>query len=141
MDPSIQGALADWYRAAGGRLRRRLRDDGIPASRIRLVASADCRYVGQGYELNVPLDGAAGSALRSAAGDFHLLHAAAYDHANPEEPVEIVTVRLSAFGALPRPAPATTRRGARKAPAASAGGTRPLLLPGHRGRMRARVFR
>jgi N-methylhydantoinase A len=141
MDPSIQGTLSDWYHTAGDRLRRRLRDDGIPASRIRVVASADCRYVGQGYELNVPLDGAAGPALRRAAADFHRLHAAAYDHANPGERVEIVTVRLSAFGALHRPAPATTRRGARTVPAAAARETRPLLLPGHRGRVRARVLR
>jgi N-methylhydantoinase A len=141
LEPGVHADLLSWYRAAAARLRERLRDDGIAPSRIRLVPTADCRYVGQGYELSVPLDGLSAAALRRVAGDFHRLHAATYDHANLTEPVEVVTVRLSAFGALAHPEPAPARRGTRAPAAEAVTGSRRVRLPGERGAVRARVLR
>src|SRR5437764_641622 len=35
-------------------VRRQLLSDGLAASKIKIIRAADCRYVGQGYELRVP---------------------------------------------------------------------------------------
>ncbi|HKQ65664.1 MAG TPA: hydantoinase/oxoprolinase family protein [Methylomirabilota bacterium] len=74
------------------------------AGEVMLARSADARYVGQGYEVTVPvplgrLDGAALARVRST---FHEVYAARYGYANPAEPVEIVTWKLSAVGGSPR---------------------------------------
>src|SRR5206468_11550476 len=71
---------------------------------ITVARSADARYVGQGYELTVPvppgeLDAPALARVRAA---FDGLYAARYGYANPSEPVEVVTWKLSAVGGSPR---------------------------------------
>jgi len=75
--------------------------------------SADVRYTGQGYELNVSLDGegnsrrdagAASSLAASSArmiADFHAAHQRRYGYAHPRREVEIVTLRLRARLASP----------------------------------------
>jgi N-methylhydantoinase A len=97
----------------------------VRAGEIALVRTADARYVGQGYELNVPvpagrLDAAALARVRAS---FDEIYAARYGYANPGEPVEVVTWKLSAVGGTPRAALAKlpprsgegTRKGVRRA--------------------------
>jgi len=79
----------------------RLRRDGVAAGAIRLAASADCRFLGQGYELSVPLPVPGQRGVAALPGLFRELHLRTYGHANPDQEVEVVNVRLSAFGALP----------------------------------------
>jgi N-methylhydantoinase A len=74
------------------------------AGEIAIARSADARYVGQGYELTVPvpagpLDGNALARVRRAFDD---VYAARYGYAQPGEPVEVVTWKLSAIGGAPR---------------------------------------
>ncbi|HZN53017.1 MAG TPA: hydantoinase/oxoprolinase family protein [Methylomirabilota bacterium] len=74
------------------------------AGEVTVVRSADARYVGQGYEVTVPipagrLDSAALARMRAS---FDEVYAARYGYASPEEPVEIVTWKLSAIGGSPR---------------------------------------
>jgi N-methylhydantoinase A len=57
-----------------------------------LTRFADCRYLGQGYELTVPANGA-GSAIARA---FHRVHAERFGHADEERTVEVVNSRLVA---------------------------------------------
>jgi N-methylhydantoinase A/oxoprolinase/acetone carboxylase beta subunit len=71
---------------------------------VTVVRSVDARYVGQGYELTVPvpagrLDAAALARVRAS---FDEIYAARYGYANAAEPVETVTWKLSAIGAAPR---------------------------------------
>jgi N-methylhydantoinase A len=78
--------------------------DSAGGGDVRVVRSADARYVGQGYELNVPvppgrLDAAALARLRAS---FDEIYAARYGYANPREPVELVTWKLSAVGGVAR---------------------------------------
>ncbi len=68
------------------------------------------RYHGQAFELVVPWGdvtraGHAGALLAR----FHALHAQRFSYANPDDPVEIVTLRLTATGQLPQ-----ARRGQRR---------------------------
>jgi N-methylhydantoinase A len=78
--------------------------DAAVATTVTLVRSVDARYVGQGYELTVPvpqgtLDTAALGRIRAA---FDEIYAARYGYANPSEPVETVTWKLAAVGGAPR---------------------------------------
>jgi N-methylhydantoinase A len=76
----------------------------IPRERRALLRAADVRYRRQAYELTVPLaDGPiTRSGLDRLAADFHEKHRQTYGHANPAEPVQLVNVRLTAIGRLPR---------------------------------------
>ncbi len=79
--------------------------DGIPAERRVLQLSADLRYVGQAFELVVPWgDVVPGpDTLAALVEAFHALHRQRFSYANPADPVDIVTLRLTATGRLPAP--------------------------------------
>jgi N-methylhydantoinase A len=80
----------------------------IPPERRALLGSVDLRYRRQAYELTVPLsDGPVTRAsLDRVAAAFHDKHRQAYGHANPEETVQLVNLRLTAIGRLPGHRPA-----------------------------------
>lgn len=96
-------ALAMWLEETAGAMRARIAADGIPAADVRIIASADCRYVGQGYELSVTLPARTPEALAGLASAFASLHRRTYGHYDPDGEVEVVTLRLSAFGPLHHP--------------------------------------
>ena len=83
----------------------RLDADAIPAHEHHIELAADMRYKGQAFELTVParslqLDEATLSAL---IADFHDLHRQRFSYSNPGSAVEIVSLRVSAIGRLPKP--------------------------------------
>ena len=63
----------------------------------RLQRSADLRYEGQSYELNVPWF------ADNMAEPFHAEHQRIYGYARPGAPVEVVTIRLRAVRETPKP--------------------------------------
>jgi len=71
---------------------------------VTLLRSADARYSGQGYELNValPPDALGPAHLTRFRAAFDEAYAARYGFASPGEPVEIVNWKLSAVAAGPR---------------------------------------
>jgi N-methylhydantoinase A len=103
--------------AAADELRTRLREDGVEAEEIEVDAGLDCRYVGQGYELRVPLPEV--RFTPDALEEFHHLHEQEYGHAF-RDPIEIVNLRLTATG---------RRRRVERLPASANGGN-PLLGEG-----------
>ena len=85
-------------------LAARFAADSIPTADVSYERVGDLRYVGQGYELKVPiqpgpLDAAAMTAVLQA---FHAAHAAEYGHAFPANPVEVVNLRVTGRGAMPK---------------------------------------
>src|SRR5262249_18526970 len=64
----------------------------------KIERTADLRYRGQSYELNVPF-----SSKTSAMKLFHAEHAKVYGYALPAHEVEIVTIRVRARRAVPKP--------------------------------------
>ncbi|MBO0911413.1 MAG: hydantoinase/oxoprolinase family protein [Acidobacteria bacterium] len=56
------------------------------------LRSADLRYLGQGYEINVPAGG--NLAGENLAAQFHDAHRKRYGHSNPAGRVEVVNVRV-----------------------------------------------
>jgi len=73
---------------------------GLPAAASRLERSADLRYVGQSFEINVPLQAGLPNPAALAA-DFHARHEQRYGHSHPAEPLELVNLRVRAVGATP----------------------------------------
>jgi N-methylhydantoinase A len=74
------------------------------AGEVTLLRSADVRYLGQGFELTVPLalGGIGPAELSRLRQGFDEAYAARYGYANPKEPVEIVNWKLTALGAGPK---------------------------------------
>ncbi len=73
---------------------REMRADEEAQKRMRFEVNVELRYVGQEYSLPVPLPGsAADDALRAA---FHDRYQQRYGHSNPQAPIELVAIRLTA---------------------------------------------
>ena len=72
---------------------------------MRFVYHADMRYVGQSYELTIPLtaDGLDTDRLPKILNRFHREHERTYGFNAEDEPVELVALRLSAVGEIPKP--------------------------------------
>jgi N-methylhydantoinase A len=84
--------------------RAQLLRDGIPESRIHFLRSLDLRYLGQGYELRIPV---AHELLAEDDSDriwneFHNLHQTEYGHFFPNSPIEVVNLRVTGIGEMPR---------------------------------------
>ena len=92
------------YREMEGRGEKALLAEGMGHSRIGFERLVDMRYVGQSYELSIPLGEArVEDVLERMLADFHAEHERAYGFAAPEEPVELVTLRLTAVGRIAKP--------------------------------------
>ncbi|MEO1491325.1 MAG: hydantoinase/oxoprolinase family protein [Pseudomonadota bacterium] len=74
--------------------------DGVDAARVSFKRTADIRYVGQGYELRIPVPDGAFDATAEAAvwAEFEKRHAAEYGRSFPGSPMEIVNVRVTGIG-------------------------------------------
>jgi len=87
---AVNGCLAE-LDAAG---RARMAEEGVPAEGVRVAYSADMRYVGQAYELEVPVAAPlAPGRIAEAVRGFHEAHERVYGYARPEQPVELVNYR------------------------------------------------
>jgi N-methylhydantoinase A len=84
--------------------REQLRRDGIEDADVTITHWADCRYVGQGYELRVPMP--EGRLTPASWGElrehFHRQHREEYGHHFPDTPIELVNVRVVATGRMPK---------------------------------------
>ena len=96
LDPAAADALTAEMKAEGGAL---LAADGIAARDMRFRCSADLRYVGQEHYLTLPFTRADAALLRR----FHRSYRRTFGHANPEEMVEMVSLRVTAIGLNRRP--------------------------------------
>lgn len=140
-EPVAVRELREWFGETARRLRAQLRADGIPASRTRAMASLDCRFPGQGFDLPVPIPRISIGALDAAASRFRDLHQRTYGYADPREPVEIVTARLSVFGSLASPEPSRVAAGTRTPARAALLGKTLARLPGGSWRPDLPVYR
>jgi N-methylhydantoinase A len=97
--------FARWDRLDAGAARQlveRLKDegrqlllaDGVAPADITFRCSADLRYVGQEHSLTLPFRRLDAALLRS----FHRTYRKTFGHANPDELVESVSIRVTAVG-------------------------------------------
>ena len=82
------------------RAARTLAAEGYPPSDVNWVRLADLRYVGQAYELTVPMPNCnLGSGYLAKLGEaFQVQHYRTYGYRPEDEPVEIVNLRVTAQG-------------------------------------------
>jgi len=97
--------LAARARPLIARARAELVAQGAPAAAIRNQLSADLRYRGQAYEIEVTLG-------PRFIADFHAAHHRTFGYAAPEAPVEVVNLRLRAIANGPRVGAARIARAA-----------------------------
>ncbi len=94
-------------------LRDQLTADKVAPDKMRFARLGDLRYVGQGYELKIPIPGGplTEDALAGVWEAFHRAHAAEYGHAFDTSPIELVNVRVSGIGEMPSLGAAGTPEG------------------------------
>jgi N-methylhydantoinase A/oxoprolinase/acetone carboxylase beta subunit len=95
------------FEAMQTQLAAQFKSDGIATTDITFLRAGDLRYVGQGYELRVPLpcEPLDESAIAHVFAAFHDLHKIEYGHVFTESPIEIVNIRLTGIGLMPKIAP------------------------------------
>src|SRR5712692_7048829 len=84
--------------------RAQLKRDGVAEIGVQILHAADCRYVGQGYELRVPMPAGelTSETIKRVWDEFNGLHKEEYGHAFPGNPIELVNIRVVATGHLPK---------------------------------------
>jgi N-methylhydantoinase A len=91
-----------------------LQKEGVEETSTRIQAFFDLRYIGQEFFLTVPVSRQEiySGERETVRGSFDQLHDLRYSHKATEEPIEIVNVRLTAYGLRPKisfPEKSTTR--------------------------------
>jgi N-methylhydantoinase A len=100
--------LAELVAEAGVWLER----EGIAAERRAIEIALDLRYRGQAYELSIPVGSSLDAAAWQHAADrFHAEHRLRYGFDQPLASVEVVTLRMTAVGAVDAPAFPTAPEG------------------------------
>ncbi len=75
-----------------------LQKEGFNLDQIIMERTLDIRYLGQSYEINIPV-----KSLNEALKLFHLRHQETYGYAEKTEPVEIVNAHLIVIGLIKKP--------------------------------------
>ncbi len=121
--------------------RMALAREGVADEDTRFVKQADMRYVGQSYELTVPLqeNDLDADALDEILAQFHQEHERSYGFKAEGEPVEFVALRLSAVGVITKPQLWKVRRGD-DATTNAVKETRPVYFAETGGRLNCPIF-
>lgn len=67
--------------------------EGFPDKDIKFIQYLDLRYLGQSYEITIPV-----RKRPSIISDFHKAHQKLYSYHHSQQPVEIVNIRVKAIG-------------------------------------------
>src|SRR5438067_426573 len=82
----------------------RMREERVPPGDVRVAYAADMRYVGQAYELEVPLAvPVTPASVPDPVSASHAVHERLYGYARAQQPVEFVNFRAVHTYPLPRP--------------------------------------
>jgi len=103
--PDSMPALQSAFAALSEEARAWLRDSQGHAGEGLLSVSAEMRYRGQSYEIEVPLEPAwiTDPAPERIAAAFHARHAEIYGHADEKAAVHLVALRVVVAGITPKP--------------------------------------
>ncbi|MDH3700325.1 MAG: hydantoinase/oxoprolinase family protein, partial [Alphaproteobacteria bacterium] len=110
VDPEGLAAAADAAGTLAAEAARWAMGGAAQALSHQLSLSFDMRYAGQNFELPVPVGETDGIGTPPAVPDtaalrglFFGVHERSYGFHNPEDPMEIINIRLTAHGRLPKP--------------------------------------
>jgi len=107
------GRVNSIYRDFESQGKSLLAQEGVKSEGMLSYKFMDMRYVGQSYELTIPLPSKEINTkdIDDAVALFHKEHEKAYGHCAPEEPVEIANLKLSASGLISKPKLREVKRG------------------------------
>src|SRR5712692_1532151 len=129
-------AISGIYAGLVERGQQALGRDGFQAKAQTFLCSAELRYQGQEHTVNIPIPrrNLTASDIAPIAGDFNAAHLTQYGH-HMNDPVEIVTLRVSAVGLLPRPLLPTIAAGTGGSDRAQGKSLRVSARAGYRGEL------
>ena len=102
---SVDGArLNADFAAMYAQLAAQYKADGIAEADVTFARAGDLRYVGQGYELRVPFPSGRldDTAMEHVFTAFQAQHKTEYGHVFAQSPIEIVNIRLTGIGLMPK---------------------------------------
>jgi N-methylhydantoinase A len=83
---------------------RRMQADRVVPEQVMVLRSAEARYIGQSYELEVPIEGGLDhQVVARIEAAFHVRHEQVYGHSSSGSEVEIVNLRAVLVSPLPKP--------------------------------------
>jgi N-methylhydantoinase A len=95
---------------------------------VRFVRLADMRYQGQEHSITIRIPDLAEVGLAGLKAAFDTAHIERFAHGAPEEPAEIVSLRVAAVRTVSRPPLTPIAEGGPVPPDAAARGSRPMVL-------------
>ncbi|MGE5264613.1 MAG: hydantoinase/oxoprolinase family protein [Acidobacteriota bacterium] len=134
-------ALERAYAEMEAKARAQLSEEKISDDEVDIYWTADLRYAGQAYELNVPVPHSGRLTrkdVEATVARFHALHHKVYAYSSTADPVDVINVRLVGIGKVPEVRIPKHKRGGKSARGALKG-TRPVYYEG-RGFIRAPVY-
>lgn len=129
--------LSDFDFEMASPILKRLRDeaqsllvrDEVPASKRSVELRADLRYIGQSYEIAVPIDAVTPQGWASLAAKFHEEHRKRFGHADERAAIEVVTLGATGWGRVDPPHLPPLKSGG-PSPKAAQVGARPVYYEG-----------
>ena len=137
MDDLSEADIDGIFQVLMQRAREKLEE--LPDLPVRFDRSLELRYVGQSFEINVPISGEAEAAFHKpdVLDRFHKMHEESYGYSDLDEPVELVNLRVSCFALTPKP---KLMRGNPDTGSRSEHETKAILTPGKKRREPYHVF-
>jgi N-methylhydantoinase A len=91
--------VLDDYERLRKTARKEMQRQGVPIEKIRFELKVDLKYCYQSSELTLPFDSVdCNGDLRASLGtQFNTAHQTVFDYHLPNEPIELVSIRLRAF--------------------------------------------
>lgn len=121
--------------------RAMLRKGGIADDQMRFMRFADMRYVGQEHSISVEVPTLSqSSGLGRLKGVFDGAHLERFSHSAPDEDAEVVTIKVSAIGSIPRPAWSEIASGQVQCEPEARRGTREVILDAVAGPIACQVY-
>jgi N-methylhydantoinase A len=105
-----------------------LAGDHVPPERRRIEMRVDMRYIGQSFELPIPVAGFGQKKWAALVPAFHAEHQRRFGHCDPSAPVEIVSLAVTARGLIDTPELPRPEAGGTTPPAAARSGSRQVYF-------------
>ena len=105
LDDTVPTDLLQEFERLEAQGRTALDQDQVEEQRMQFVRQLDLRYFGQSYELTLSIQdpGFHPEEMLRLAERFHCEHERVYGFSAPDEPIELVNLRLSAIGTIAKP--------------------------------------